>query len=52
VKGKTEFSRVYATYSGIFIAMSLLWAWYVDGLEPEMEYQPRAALSLKFDKFG
>jgi len=31
----TGFGRVYATYGGIFIAMSLLWAWYVDGFRPD-----------------
>ncbi len=29
------FGRVYATYGGIFIAMSLLWAWYIDGFKPD-----------------
>ncbi|NDU94568.1 YnfA family protein [Spirosoma terrae] len=29
------FGRVYATYGGIFIGMSLLWAWYVDGFRPD-----------------
>ncbi|WP_345948950.1 YnfA family protein [Mucilaginibacter sp. PAMB04274] len=27
--------RVYATYSGIFITLSLLWAWKVDGFKPD-----------------
>ena len=29
------FGRVYATYGGIFIVLSLLWAWYVDGFQPD-----------------
>ena len=29
------FGRVYATYGGIFIIMSLLWAWYIDGFKPD-----------------
>ncbi|GAB3832180.1 YnfA family protein [Pontibacter rugosus] len=30
-----SFGRVYATYGGIFIFMSLLWAWKVDGFKPD-----------------
>lgn len=30
-----NFGRVYATYGGIFIAMSLVWAWCVDGFKPD-----------------
>jgi small multidrug resistance family-3 protein len=30
-----NFGRVYATYRGIFIVMSLLWAWRVDGFKPD-----------------
>jgi small multidrug resistance family-3 protein len=29
------FGRTYATYGGIFIALSLLWAWKVDGFIPD-----------------
>jgi small multidrug resistance family-3 protein len=29
------FGRVYAAYGGIFIALSLLWAWKVDGFKPD-----------------
>jgi len=29
------FGRTYATYGGIFIALSLLWAWKVDGFRPD-----------------
>lgn len=29
------FGRVYATYGGIFIALSLVWAWYIDGFRPD-----------------
>lgn len=31
----SNFGRVYATYGGIFIVMSLLWAWKVDNFEPD-----------------
>lgn len=30
-----HFGRVYAAYGGIFIAMALLWGWYVDGQRPD-----------------
>ncbi|HWW42230.1 YnfA family protein [Pedobacter sp.] len=29
------FGRVYATYGGIFIVLSLLWAWKVDNFKPD-----------------
>jgi small multidrug resistance family-3 protein len=29
------FGRVYATYGGIFIIMSLIWAWKVDNFKPD-----------------
>lgn len=29
------FGRTYATYGGIFIALSLLWAWKADGFRPD-----------------
>jgi small multidrug resistance family-3 protein len=31
-----SFGRVYAAYGGIFIALSLLWAWKVDGFKPDL----------------
>ncbi|TGK03037.1 YnfA family protein [Leptospira langatensis] len=31
----SSFGRVYATYGGFFIVMSLLWAWKVDGFQPD-----------------
>ncbi|WP_061298478.1 YnfA family protein [Leptospira borgpetersenii] len=30
-----NFARTYATYGGVFIAMSLLWAWKFDGYIPD-----------------
>ena len=30
-----NFGRVYATYGGVFIAMSLLWGWKVDQFIPD-----------------
>ena|SRR3990170_7079051 len=31
----THFGRVYATYGGFFVVMSLLWGWLVDGNKPD-----------------
>ncbi len=31
----SNFGRVYATYGGIFIALSILWGWYIDGIRPD-----------------
>ncbi|OMP74977.1 YnfA family protein [[Flexibacter] sp. ATCC 35208] len=30
-----NFARTYATYGGIFIVLSLLWAWKIDGFRPD-----------------
>jgi small multidrug resistance family-3 protein len=30
-----HFSRAYAAYGGIFIVLSLLWGWKVDGVRPD-----------------
>ena len=32
---KANFHRVYAAYGGVFIVMSLLWGWLVDGVKPD-----------------
>ncbi|CAN1213021.1 YnfA family protein [Tumidithrix helvetica PCC 7403] len=31
----TNFGRTYAAYGGIFIVLSLLWGWRVDGISPD-----------------
>ncbi|MFH0325029.1 YnfA family protein [Clostridium perfringens] len=31
----SNFGRVYATYSGIFIVLSILWGWKVDNIIPD-----------------
>lgn len=31
-----NFGRVYAAYGGIFIVMSLLWGWWIDGKMPDV----------------
>jgi len=30
-----NFARIYAIYGGIFIVLSLLWAWTTDGVRPD-----------------
>jgi small multidrug resistance family-3 protein len=31
-----HFGRVYAAYGGVFIVLSLLWGWKIDGVSPDM----------------
>lgn len=31
----TNFGRAYAVYGGFFIALSLIWAWKIDGFRPD-----------------
>ncbi len=30
-----SFGRVYATYGGVFIVLSLIWGWGIDGVRPD-----------------
>lgn len=30
-----NFGRVYAAYGGVFIVLSLLWSWRIDGIQPD-----------------
>ncbi|MCP1661120.1 YnfA family protein [Neisseria perflava] len=30
-----NFGRVYAAYGGVFVALSVLWGWLVDGMVPD-----------------
>lgn len=32
---RASFGRVYASYGSVFVAMSLLWGWWVDGIRPD-----------------
>jgi small multidrug resistance family-3 protein len=32
---EAHFGRVYAAYGGIFVVLSLLWGWWVDGVRPD-----------------
>lgn len=31
-----NFGRTYAAYGGIFIVLSLLWGWFIDGSQPDV----------------
>lgn len=31
-----NFGRVYAAYGGVFVIMSLLWGWGIDGIRPDI----------------
>jgi small multidrug resistance family-3 protein len=30
-----DFGRVYAAYGGVFVVLSLLWGWQIDGVSPD-----------------
>ena len=30
-----SFGRVYAAYGGVFVALSILWGWWIDGQRPD-----------------
>lgn len=30
-----SFGRVYAAYGGVFVALSLVWGWWIDGVRPD-----------------
>lgn len=30
-----SFGRIYAAYGGVFIIMSILWGWWIDGIKPD-----------------
>ncbi|MGH9999565.1 MAG: YnfA family protein [Nitrosopumilaceae archaeon] len=32
---KSHFHRIYAAYGGVFIVMSVLWGWWIDGIRPD-----------------
>lgn len=35
LQGEPNFGRVYAAYGGIFVVLSILWGWHVDGWQPD-----------------
>ncbi|MCL4476125.1 MAG: YnfA family protein [Nitrospirae bacterium] len=32
---QSHFGRVYAAYGGVFVVMSILWGWKIDGIDPD-----------------
>ncbi|MDA8210310.1 MAG: YnfA family protein [Clostridia bacterium] len=30
-----NFGRIYAAYGGVFVIMSILWGWWIDGIKPD-----------------
>jgi small multidrug resistance family-3 protein len=30
-----DFGRVYAAYGGVFVALSLFWGWWIEGIAPD-----------------
>lgn len=40
------FGRVYAAYGGVFVVVSLLWGWWIDGQRPDLPTMVGAAISL------
>jgi small multidrug resistance family-3 protein len=41
-----HFGRVYAAYGGVFVILSLLWGWWVDGHRPDQPDLVGAALCI------
>lgn len=39
-----HFGRVYAAYGGVFVVLSLLWGWWIDGRAPDRADLAGAAL--------
>jgi small multidrug resistance family-3 protein len=41
-----DFGRVYAAYGGVFVVLSVLWGWRVDGVKPDAATVIGAAICL------
>lgn len=41
-----DFGRVYAAYGGVFVVMSVLWGWRVEGIKPDLATVTGAAICL------
>lgn len=41
-----SFGRVYAAYGGVFVALSILWGWRIDGVRPDRPDIAGAAICL------
>jgi small multidrug resistance family-3 protein len=37
-----HFGRVYAAYGGVFVAMAMLWGWWIDGQRPDRSRHNRS----------
>jgi small multidrug resistance family-3 protein len=35
LQDESRFGRVYAAYGGVFVVLSLLWGWWLDGSRPD-----------------
>jgi small multidrug resistance family-3 protein len=35
LQDESSFGRVYAAYGGVFVVLSLLWGWWLDGVRPD-----------------
>jgi len=35
LQNEERFGRVYAAYGGVFVVLSLLWGWWLDGARPD-----------------
>ena len=41
-----HFGRVYAAYGGVFVVLSLLWGWWIDGHKPDLPEVVGSALCI------
>ena len=41
-----HFGRVYAAYGGVFVVLSILWGWWIDGRRPDLPDIAGSALCL------
>ena len=46
LQDEAAFGRVYAAYGGIFIVLSILWGWAVDGWKPDRYDVAGAAIAM------
>lgn len=46
LQSEPAFGRVYAAYGGIFVVLSILWGWRVDGWQPDRYDLGGAAVAL------
>jgi small multidrug resistance family-3 protein len=46
LQSEPAFGRVYAAYGGVFIVLSILWGWLVDGWQPDRYDLIGAAIAL------